>query len=83
MAEVKKAVVEFSDLIGIAVGAGLGYIGGLAGAIAGAAGGYFVAKQLAGKKTFGHSAKAKYQSLESSSASTVHVEAEAKYKKLF
>jgi hypothetical protein len=61
--EVKKTIIEFGDLIGIGVGAGLGYIGGLIGAIAGSAGGYFVAKQLAGKTTFSHSSPAKYQTL--------------------
>jgi hypothetical protein len=63
MAEVKKTVIEFGDLIGIGLGATLGYLGGLIGAVTGAAGGYFVAKQLAGKTTFGHSPPAKYQTL--------------------
>ena len=63
MAEVKKTVIEFGDLIGIGVGAVLGYVGGVVGAVTGAAGGYFVAKQLTGKKTFGHSPPAKYQTL--------------------
>jgi uncharacterized protein YneF (UPF0154 family) len=61
--EVKKTVIEFGDLIGIGVGAVLGYVGGIIGAVTGAAGGYFVAKQLTGKKTFGHSPPAKYQML--------------------
>jgi uncharacterized protein YneF (UPF0154 family) len=67
--EVKKTVIEFGDLIGIGVGAILGYTGGIIGAVAGAAGGYFVAKQLTGKKTFGHSPPAKYQMLSETESS--------------
>lgn len=44
--EVKKAAVEFGDLIGIAVGAGLGWIGGPVGAVVGAFAGYTVAKRV-------------------------------------
>jgi hypothetical protein len=61
--EVKKTVIEFGDLIGVILGGILGYQGGVIGALTGSAGGYFVAKQLTGKKTFGHSPPAKYQTL--------------------
>lgn len=63
MAEYAKKALEFADLIGIAVGAGLGYLGGPIGAVSGAAGGYFVAKELS-KKTSAphtHSPQANYQ----------------------
>jgi uncharacterized protein YneF (UPF0154 family) len=63
MAEVKKTVIEFGDLIGVILGGILGFQGGIIGALTGSAGGYFVARQLTGKKTFGHSPPAKYQML--------------------
>jgi len=56
-----EKVMEFADLIGIAVGAGLGYVGGPIGAIAGAIGGYFASKEVV--KRTGHSSRivAKYE----------------------
>ena len=51
--EVKETVIEFGDLIGIAVGAGLGYIGGPIGAVVGAFAGYSATKRL----LKGHSSK--------------------------
>jgi uncharacterized membrane protein len=82
MAEVKKTVIEFGDLIGIGVGAVLGYVGGIVGAVTGAAGGYFVAKQLTGKKTFGHSPPAKYQQLTSSATLSYTPRTKAKFERL-
>jgi len=58
--EVKRVIVEFGDIIGVGVGAVLGWTGGIIGAVAGSAGGYFIAKQLA-KKPHSHSPQAKYQ----------------------
>jgi len=46
MSEVKAKVIEFGDLIGVLIGAVMGYAGGFIGLIAGGTGGYFVAKEL-------------------------------------
>ncbi len=46
MAEVKAKVEEFADLIGVIIGAIMGYTGGFLGLVAGAAGGYFIAREF-------------------------------------
>lgn len=55
--EVKKAVFEFGDLIFIAVGAGLGYLGGPIGAVVGALAGYETSRRFKGKEHSSPSSK--------------------------
>jgi len=59
MSEVKEKIVEFGDLIGVLIGAVMGYTGGFLGLIAGGAGGYFVAKEILKGK--GHSSSSSTQ----------------------
>ena len=62
MSEVKEKIIEFGDLIGVLIGAVMGYTGGFLGLIAGGAGGYFVAKEiLKGKGHSSSSTQPKYR----------------------
>lgn len=73
-------VVEFSDLVGMGLGAICGWSGGIIGALAGSVGGYFLSRELA-KKTHTHSSPAKYQTLSRTKLGSIKT-VEGKYRKI-